>query len=66
MTLESRLVAAFEAVAADVKALQMGAGGGPTLQGDPAPYVTQTKTYQITNYNSFRSYAVSASEGTPV
>ena len=65
MTLESRLVAAFEAVGADVKALQ-GAqgGGGPTLQGDPAPYITQTKTYQITNYNSFSSYAVSASAGT--
>lgn len=41
-----------------------GAGGGPTLQGDPAPYVTQTKTYQITNYNSFSSYAVAASAGT--
>ena len=64
MTLESRLVAAFEAVGADVKALQMGAGGGPTLQGDTAPYVTQTKTYQITNYNSFSSYSVSASAGT--
>ena len=64
MTLESRLVAAFEAVAADVYALQMGAGGGPTLQGDPAPYVTQTKTYQITNYNSFSTYSVSASAGT--
>ena len=38
--------------------------GSPTLQGDPAPYVTQTKTYQITNYNSFSSYTVSASAGT--
>ncbi len=38
--------------------------GGPTLQGDPAPYVTQTKTYQITNYSSFSSYTVSASAGT--
>ena len=65
MTLESRLVAAFEAVGADVKALQ-GAqgGGGPTLQGDTATYITQTKTYTITNYNSFSSYAVSASAGT--
>ena len=65
MTLESRLVAAFEAVGADVKALQ-GAqgGGGPTLQGDPASYATQTKTYQITNYNSFSNYTVSASAGT--
>lgn len=64
MTLESRLVAAFEAVGADVKALQ-GAqgGGGPTLQGDPAPYVTQTKAYQITNYNSFSSYTASVSAG---
>lgn len=65
MTLESRLVAAFEAVGADVKALQeVQGGGGPTLQGDPAPYVTQTKTYQITNYNSFSTYTVSASAGT--
>lgn len=39
-------------------------GGGPTLQGDTTPYITQTKTYQITNYNSFSSYAVSASAGT--
>ena len=45
MTLESRLVAAFEAVGADVKALQ-GAqgGGGPTLQGDTTSYAPQTKT----------------------
>ena len=40
------------------------AGIGPTLQGDTAPYVTQTKTYQITNYNSFSSYTASASAGT--
>lgn len=39
-------------------------GAKPSLQGDPAPYVTQTKTYQITNYNSFSAYAVSASAGT--
>ena len=64
MTLESRLAAAFQAVAADVKALQMGAGGGPTLQGDPAPYITQTKTYTVTNYNSFSTYSVAASAGT--
>ena len=65
MTLESRLIAAFQAVGADVKALQ-GAqgGGGPTLQGDTTPFITQTKTYQITNYNSFSSYTVSASAGT--
>lgn len=41
-----------------------GGGGGPTLQGDTSPYITQTKTYQITNYNSFSSYTVSASAGT--
>ena len=41
-----------------------GGGGGPTLQGDTAPYANQTKTYQITNFNSFSSYAVSASAGT--
>lgn len=41
-----------------------GEGAKPSLQGDPAPYVTQTKTYQITNYNSFSSYTVSASAGT--
>ena len=39
-------------------------GAKPSLSGDPAPYVTQTKTYQITNYNSFSSYAVAASAGT--
>ncbi len=46
--------------------LAVGGGGssGPTLQGDTAPYVTQTKTYQITNYNSFSIYAVSTSAGT--
>jgi hypothetical protein len=97
MSLESRLVEAFESVGVDVKALQAalgtkqaalvsgtniktingesllgggdlvvagGGGGGPTLQGDPAPYITQTKTYQITNYNSFSSYTVSTSDGT--
>ena len=67
MSLESRLVAAFEMVGADVKALQMaggGGGGGPTLQGDTSPYATQATVYQITNYSSFSSYAVSASAGT--
>jgi hypothetical protein len=39
-------------------------GGGPTLQGDTSTYVTKTKTYQITNFNSFSSYTVSASAGT--
>lgn len=35
----------------------------PTLRGDTAPYVTQTKTYTITNFSSFSSYAVTASAG---
>lgn len=39
-------------------------GAKPSLQGDTAPYANQTRTYQITNYNSFSSYAVSASAGT--
>ena len=66
MTLESQLAAAFQAVAADVKALQdaQGRGSVVTLQGDTSPHVTQTKTYQITNFSSFSSYAVSASAGT--
>lgn len=38
--------------------------GGPTLQGDTAPFVVQTKTYIITNYSSFSSYAVAVSAGT--
>lgn len=33
------------------------------LAGDTAPYVTQTKTYTITNYNSFSEYVVQASAG---
>ena len=65
MALQDRITALAQAVGADIKALQSAAGGGgPTLQGDTAPYVTQTKTYQITNYNSFSSYAVAASAGT--
>ena len=65
MALQDRITALAQAVGADIKALQSAAGGGgPTLQGDPAPYVTQTKTYQITNYNSFSAYSVSASAGT--
>ena len=44
--------------------IEIQGGIGPTLQGDTAPYVTQTKTYQITNYNSFSSYTASASAGT--
>ena len=40
-----------------------GEGAKPSLQGDTALYVTQTKTYHITNYNSFSSYTVSASAG---
>jgi len=33
------------------------------LNGAPAPYVTQTKTYLITNYNSFSEYVVQVSAG---
>ena len=43
---------------------RLGAVAPPTLQGDPTPHVTQTKTYTITNYNSFSSYSVAASAGT--
>ena len=66
MALQDRITALAQAVGADIKALwaAQGSGGGPTLQGDTATYTTQTKTYQITNYNSFSSYAVSASAGT--
>ena len=63
-TLDERITALAQAVGADIKALQDARGGGPTLQGDTAPCVTETETYQITNYNSFSSYAVSASAGT--
>ena len=53
----------------DVTPLRLGGGdlvvaGGPTLQGNTSPYANQTETYQVTNYNSFSSYAVSASAGT--
>ena len=40
-----------------------GGSSGPTLQGDTAPLGTQTKTYTITNYSSFSSYAVAVSAG---
>ena len=69
-TLQERITALAQTVGADIQALQTAVGSGPaagakpSLQGDPSPYVTQTKTYQITNYNSFSSYAVSASAGT--
>ena len=68
-TLQERITALAQAVGADIQALQTAVGSGPaagakpSLQGDPAPYVTQTKTYTITNYNSFSSYAVAASAG---
>ncbi|MCK2095653.1 hypothetical protein [Thauera aromatica] len=39
-------------------------GPGVTLNGDPAPYVTQTKTYTITNYSAFSEYVVQVSAGT--
>ena len=44
--------------------LMLRTGSSPTLQGNTAIYGTQTKTYKITNYNSFSSYTVSASAGT--
>ena len=40
------------------------AGGGCALLGDVLAYVNQTKTYTITDYNSFSTYSVSASAGT--
>ncbi len=40
------------------------AGGGCALLGDVSAYVNQTKTYTITDYNSFSTYSVSASAGT--
>ena len=40
------------------------AGGGCALLGDVSAYVNQTKTYSITDYNSFSTYSVSASAGT--
>jgi hypothetical protein len=48
----------------DITVAAAGAGAKPSLQGDPAPFIGQTKTYTITNYSSFSSYAVSASAGT--
>lgn len=41
-----------------------GEGAKPSLQGDAAPYITQTETYTITNYSSFSTYSVAASAGT--
>lgn len=35
-----------------------------TISGDVAMYATQSKTYKITNYNSFANYEVSADVGT--
>lgn len=40
------------------------AGGGCALLGEVLAYVSETKTYVITDYNSFSTYSVSASEGT--
>ena len=48
----------------DITVAAAGAGAKPSLQGDPAPFIGQTKTYTITNYSSFSSYAVTASAGT--
>jgi len=38
-------------------------GVGVALSGDPNIYVTQSKTYTITNYNVFSSYVVQVSAG---
>ena len=43
--------------------IEIQGGVGVALSGDTAPYVTQTKTYTITNYNSFSEYVVQASAG---
>ena len=40
-----------------------GGGGGVSLSGDTTIYVTQSKTYTITNYSSFSDYVVQASAG---
>lgn len=42
----------------------VGGGGGCALLGDVSAYVNQTKTYTVTDYNSFSTYSVSASAGT--
>ncbi len=41
-----------------------GAGEGVSLSGDANIYVTQTKTYAITNYNVFSTYEVMTTAGT--
>ena len=41
-----------------------GVEGTCALLGDVSAYVNQTKTYTITDYNSFSTYSVSASAGT--
>lgn len=38
-------------------------GAGVSVLGDTSAYVTQVKTYTITNYNSFSIYSVSTSSG---
>ena len=43
--------------------IQGGGGVGVTLSGDTNIYVTQSKTYTITNYNVFSSYVVQVSAG---
>ena len=48
----------------DITVAAAGAGAKPSLQGNPASFIGQTKTYTITNYSSFSSYAVTASAGT--
>ncbi|AVR89015.1 hypothetical protein [Thauera aromatica] len=44
--------------------IEIRSGVGVTLSGDPSPYVTQEKTYTITNYSAFSEYVVQVSAGT--
>lgn len=43
--------------------IEIQGGVGVALSGDPNIYVTQSKTYTITNYNVFSSYIVQVSAG---
>jgi len=43
--------------------IEIQGGVGVALSGDTAIYVSQSKTYEITNYNAFSDYVVQASAG---
>ena len=43
--------------------IEIQGGVGVALSGDANIYVTQSKTYTITNYNSFSTYSVAATSG---